>query len=214
MGLGMAANLVEAGHEVFAYDPSPERQELAQAKGIVMVDAPAAAATSADSTVFSVVRTKEQTEDVLFGRSGVISSGQPRTIIISSTLDPTMVQALAGRVADAGGTVIDATMSGGTWGADAGTLTLMVSGSPDAVERARPMLDAVSSRVYVVGDEPGTGQAVKLAVQLSFCIQMMAAFEALQAVKSHGVDAGRRRTGSGSRRGGRTTGLVVISRSS
>lgn len=188
MGLGIAANLAAAGHTVHGYDPSPEQQAKAREKGIVVVDSPRAAAEAADEVVWSVVRTKGQTEAVLFGDDGVTAIGAPRTVVISSTLDPTTMRAIADRVAEAGGSAVDATMSGGPWGAEAGTLTLMLSGEPATVERILPLAEAVSSNRYVVGPTPGTGQATKLAVQLSFGIHMMAAFEALQIVKSHGVD--------------------------
>ncbi|KRB36639.1 NAD(P)-dependent oxidoreductase [Microbacterium sp. Root180] len=191
MGLGIAANLVAAGHSVHGFDPSPEQQAKARDKGIVTVDSPRAAALAADEVVWSVVRTKAQTEAVLFGPGGVTSIGEPRTVVISSTLDPTTMRSIAERVASTGGSAVDATMSGGPWGAEAGTLTLMISGAPAAVERIAPLAESVSGNRYVVGDTPGTGQATKLAVQLSFGIHMMAVFEALQVVKSHGVDEGQ-----------------------
>lgn len=188
MGLGIAANLVAAGHTVHGYDPSPERQAEAREKGIVVVESPRAAADAADEVVWSVVRTKAQTEAVLFGDDGVSSIGEPRIVVISSTLDPTTMRSIANRVAEGGGSAVDATMSGGPWGAAAGTLTLMLSGAPATVERILPLAEHVSSNRYVVGDTAGTGQATKLAVQLSFGIHMMAVFEAMQIVKSHGVD--------------------------
>jgi 3-hydroxyisobutyrate dehydrogenase-like beta-hydroxyacid dehydrogenase len=188
MGLGIAANLAAAGHTVHGYDPAPERQKLAADKGIQVVDSPRAAAEAADEVVISVVRTKAQTEEILFGEQGVTAIGTPRTVVISSTLDPSVMRAISDRLAAGGSTAVDATMSGGPWGAEAGTLTLMVSGPVASVDRVRPLLDAVSERLYVVGETVGTGQATKLAVQLSFGIQMMAAFEALQIVRSHGVD--------------------------
>lgn len=188
MGLGIAANLVAAGHTVHGFDPSPSQQEKARRKGIIVVDSPRAAAAAADEVVWSVVRTKAQTEAVLFGGDGIASIGEPRTVVISSTLDPTIMREIAERVAATGGSAVDATMSGGPWGAEAGTLTLMISGAPAAVSRIAPLAESMSSNRYIVGDTAGTGQATKLAVQLSFGIHMMAVFEALQIVKSHGVE--------------------------
>jgi 3-hydroxyisobutyrate dehydrogenase-like beta-hydroxyacid dehydrogenase len=173
---------------VHGFDPSPHQQARARDKGITVVTSGRHAAEVADDVVFSVVRTKDQTEEVLFGDLGVTAVGKPRTIVVLSTLDPTTMRGLAERVAESGGVAIDATMSGGPWGAEAGSLTLMVSGELAAIERTRPLLEAVSDRLYVVGDAPGTGQAVKLAVQLSFGAHMMTAFEAMQVVRSHGVD--------------------------
>lgn len=186
MGLGMATNLVKAGYQVHGYDPSPVRQALARERGIAVVASPRDAAAAAAQAVFSVVRTKEQTEDVLLG-DGVVAAGKPLTVAVASTLDPTTMATLADRLAEHDCVAVDTTMSGGPWGAEAGMLTLMVSGAPGAVDTLRPMLDVVGGKTFVVGDRPGTGQATKLAVQLAFGVNMMGVFEALQVVRSHGV---------------------------
>ncbi|NED95223.1 NAD(P)-dependent oxidoreductase [Phytoactinopolyspora alkaliphila] len=188
MGLGMAANLVVAGHTVLGFDPSPERQELARAKGVTVVDSPRSVAEVTERSLFSVVRTKEQTQDVLFGDDGVVAAGVPLNVAISSTLDPTTMAELATRLAAEGVTAVDTTMSGGPWGAEAGTLTLMVSGPQTAVTELDGLLRVIGENIFVVGDEVGTGQATKLAVQLAFGINMMGVFEALEAVRKHDVD--------------------------
>lgn len=187
MGLGMAANLVKAGYTVHGFDPSAERADLARQQGIVLVESPRACAEAADEVLFSVVRTREQTEGVLFD-DGVVAAGKPLTVAVASTLDPTVMRELASRLTEHGSTAVDTTMSGGPWGAEAGTLTLMVSGPQAAVSTLQPMLDAIGGRTFVVGEEAGIGQATKLAVQLAFGVNMMGVFEALQIVRPHGVD--------------------------
>lgn len=188
MGLGMAANLAAAGHTVHGFDPSPVRQQLAKDKGIRVVSSPRLAAEGADRNVFSVVRTKGQTEAVLFADDGVVPAGKKLNVAIASTLDPTTMKGLAERLVPHGVTAVDTTMSGGPWGAEAGTLTLMVSGPDTAVAALRDQLDTVGGNIFVVGQDVGTGQATKLAVQLAFGVNMMGVFEALQVVRKYDVD--------------------------
>lgn len=188
MGLGMAANLQKAGFVVIGYDPSAERQRMASEVGVTMVGSAKATAEAADTVTFCVVRTKDQALDVVLGESGILAAQKPLTIVMSSTLDPETVLKISEPVEKTGGRLIDATLSGGRWGADAGTLTLMVAGQEEFVELVRPKLEAISDRLYVVGKRPGAGQAAKLAVQISFCIQMLAAFEALQITKAFEID--------------------------
>lgn len=188
MGLGMAANLVRSGHAVFGFDPSPERRDLAATAGITLVDSPKEAAERASDVVFSVVRDATQTSAVLLGEDGVAGAGVPRTVVVASTLDPTTMAGLEAELAGNGITALDATMSGGPWGAEAGTLTLMVSGAEPAFRRLRPLLDAMGDNIFHVGERVGTAQAVKLAVQLTFGINMMGVFEAIRLVDGHQVD--------------------------
>ncbi|MET0134012.1 MAG: NAD(P)-dependent oxidoreductase [Kibdelosporangium sp.] len=188
MGMGMAANLVAAGHTVLGYDPDSGRQAEAERKGIKPVSSPLEAAAGATRTVVSAVRTAEQTRSVLFGTDGIAAAGEPRTVVVVSTLDPTTMRELAAEAATRGVTAIDVTMSGGPWGAEAGTLTLIVAGPDSAVEPVRPLLDAMGGNIFHVGTEVGTAQSVKLAVQLAFGINMMGVFEALQVVAGTGVD--------------------------
>ncbi|MFC7548682.1 NAD(P)-dependent oxidoreductase [Plantactinospora sp. GCM10030261] len=187
MGLGMATNLVRGGHRVYGYDPDPGRRGLATAAGITVVDSPAEAARHASETVFSVVRDAAQTRAVLLGDAGVASVAVPRTVVVCSTLDPTTMRGLADALDPHGVTAVDATMSGAPWGAEAGTLTLMVAAPADVFGRLRPLLDLMGSNIFHVGERVGTAQATKLAVQLTFGINMMGVFEAIRLVDSHDV---------------------------
>lgn len=188
MGLGMARNLTQAGYSVAGYDISPQQAELARAQGIDILESPEAVAAAATKCVVSVVRTAEQTREVLLGDHGVIRARKPLTTVIASTLDPTTMADLAAQLASHNVLALDATMSGGPWGADAGTLTMIVSGPEDTFAALRPLLEAVGQNIFHVGSKVGTAQAAKLAVQLAFGINMLGVFEALQVVKHHDVD--------------------------
>ncbi|HUR05429.1 MAG TPA: NAD(P)-dependent oxidoreductase [Nonomuraea sp.] len=188
MGLGMAANLVKRGHAVYGFDPSPERRDLAAAAGITLVGSPREAAERASEVVFSVVRDAAQTKAVLLGEDGVARAVGQRIAVVASTLDPTTMADLEAELAGHGVTAVDATMSGGPWGAEAGTLTLMVSGAGQVFQRLRPLLDAMGENIFHMGERVGTAQATKLAVQLTFGINMMGVFEAIRLVDSYQVD--------------------------
>jgi 3-hydroxyisobutyrate dehydrogenase-like beta-hydroxyacid dehydrogenase len=188
MGLGMAANLVGGGHEVHGYDLSPERRAAAGAAGVRPAGSPMEAARKSSGVVFSVVRDAAQTREVLLGESGVTRAGKPLIAVVASTLDPSTMRSLAAELDGQGVTAVDATMSGGPWGAEAGSLTLMVSASPDLFARLRPLLDLMGRNIFHVGDRVGTAQAAKLAVQLTFGINMMGAYEAIRLVDEYGVD--------------------------
>jgi 3-hydroxyisobutyrate dehydrogenase-like beta-hydroxyacid dehydrogenase len=187
MGIGMAANLVAAGHRVLGVDPDPQRAAAAEQKGIEVVGSAREAAAGATRTVFSAVRTADQTRAVLLGPDGIAAAGVERTAVVVSTLDPTTMRELAAEAAGRGVSAVDVTMSGGPWGAEAGTLTLVVSGPPAVVDPLQPMFDAMGRNIFRVGDEVGTAQSVKLAIQLAFGVNMMGVFEALQVVADAGV---------------------------
>lgn len=188
MGLGMAANLVKSGYTVYGFDPSPQRRELAAGAGIKVVGSPREAAEGASEVVFSVVRDAAQTQAVLFGEDGVVRAGKALTAVVASTLDPATMRGVEAELGGHGVTAVDATMSGGPWGAEAGTLTLMVSARRDVFDRLRPLLDAMGKNIFHVGEKVGTAQAAKLAVQLTFGINMMGVFEAIRLVAEHDVD--------------------------
>lgn len=188
MGIGMAANLVKSGYRVRAYDPSARQQEAATAQGIELAGSPGEAAAAADRTVVSVVRTAAQTRDVLLGPDGVVAAGKPLTVVVASTLDPSTMEELTAELAGRDVDAVDATMSGGPWGAAEGTLTLMVSGPEETFRSLRPVLSSMGENIFHVGPRPGMAQAAKLAVQLSFGINMLAVFESLRIVRRHGID--------------------------
>jgi 3-hydroxyisobutyrate dehydrogenase-like beta-hydroxyacid dehydrogenase len=172
MGAPMAANLERAGHEVAGYD----------VRGGGSAGSVAEAAGRASRAVIVLVRTRPQVEEVLgqLDRPGL-------DVIVMSTIDPGSMRRLAEALAGRGLTVVDAPVSGGVAGAEAGTLAVMASGDPAAVERSRPLFEAVGRSLFVIGDRPGMGQAVKLANQLMLAVGMLATQEGLRLAAEHGV---------------------------
>jgi 3-hydroxyisobutyrate dehydrogenase len=181
MGLPMAANLDRKGFQVVAYDLDPARLAGAPLRAAGSV---AEAVDAAGDVVISLVRTLPQTETVVeqVRRPGIV-------LVVMSTITPGAMAAIAGRLKERGIEVLDAPVSGGTTGAEAGTLTVMLSGSLGARERARPVLEAMSQRIFEVGDRPGRAQAVKLANQLMLAVAMLGTYEGLKLAHSHGLEA-------------------------
>src|SRR5690242_12113060 len=143
MGAPMAANLVRAGFEVAAFDVDSERvaQPLHRCASVAEV------CERAGGVVVSIVRTLDQTEAVVseVRRPGLL-------LVVMSTINPAAMARLAGQLEERGVEVLDAPVSGGVAGAEAGSLAIMAAGSEAALARARPVLDVLGRHVFHVGD--------------------------------------------------------------
>lgn len=188
MGLGMALSLQRAGFNVVGCDVRPAAVERWLAGGGRSAATPAEAASSAD-VVVSVVLNAAQTESVLFGSHGVAET-MPRggVFVSSATMDPAMARRLAGRLEGSDRLYLDAPISGGAQRAAEGSLTILASGRPAAFAKARPVLDALSARLYELGDEPGQGAAFKMINQLLAGVHIAAASEAIAFAARQGLD--------------------------
>ena len=130
IGLPMASRLVQAGWRVVGYDVQRKALEQAVAAGVQRAGSPAEVARAVDRTIVSVVRTLPQTEAVLFGADGLVSANRPTLdVAVMSTLNPAAMAKLAERAAGHGLTLVDAPVSGGRAGAEAGTLAIMLAAS-------------------------------------------------------------------------------------
>lgn len=183
MGRPMSANLVKAGCTVRAYDIDPARAAQPDLEPCASVDEVCAGA----SVVISLVRTLPETEAVA---TAVERAARPGTVlVVMSTINPTAMARIAERLGEREVEVLDAPVSGGTAGAAAGTLAIMVGGPMEVLERVRPILDLLGSNVFHVGERPGDGQALKLANQLMLCVNMLGALEGVKLAQSYGLRA-------------------------
>ena len=188
MGFGMANSLVRCGHAVVGYDPSGTAAAKLAAIGARIAKSPGEAAASA-SVVLCVVVNSAQTDAVLFGDGGVFPVMAPGSVFISSaTMAPSEAKRLSSRLAERGILYLDAPISGGAAKAAEGTLTIMASGSPNAFDRARHVLDAIAAKVYRLGDESGIGASVKMINQHLAGIHIAAACEAMVLASKLGLD--------------------------
>jgi L-threonate 2-dehydrogenase len=130
-----------------------------------------------------------QVNDVLFGAEGCVAK-LPRgaVVLCCTTMAPEAARALDARLAEAGLLMLDAPVSGGAVAAQAGSMTVMASGSPAAFEKAQPVLDAVASKVWRLGDVAGVGSTVKMVNQLLAGVHIATAAEALALGIRAGAD--------------------------
>ena len=188
MGGPMAANVARRGFEVWAYDPRPEALEAAAESGIRGCASPAEVARAAQVTL-AIPFDYAQVEQAVFGSEGLIEGlPEPGLFVYMSTIGPDNARDLERRLAERGHRLLDAPVSGGAAGAAAGTLTVIVGGASEDLERCRPVLDAFAANVFHVGPAVGTGQAAKLVNQLLVVTHLAATAEALALGTRSGVD--------------------------
>lgn len=188
MGLPMARNLRRQGFDVLGYDPSEAAQARAREEGIRSCGSVREVAAGATRAVFTIVRDLAQTEAVVFGANGIVSSGRTDLgVVVMSTLSPKTMRALGERALAAGFQVLDAPVSGARPGAEAGTLTIMAAGSRTLHEACLPYFQAMGKNVFHLGDEPGAGQAAKLSNNLMLAAAMVGCAEGLRYGTRHGI---------------------------
>jgi 3-hydroxyisobutyrate dehydrogenase/putative dehydrogenase len=182
MGAPMARCVARAGHQVRAFDVAAALEEDG-----VTAAASARDAAGGTEVLVLMVATADQVEDVLFGDGDAAAALPPdATVVITATVGPAPVQDWGRRLE---AEVVDAPVSGGVARAADGDLLIMVGGAPAAVERVRPLLDAMARSAPVVGPEPGDGQKVKLVNQLLCGVHIAAAAEALAFAEAMDLDA-------------------------
>lgn len=187
MGRPMAANLLAAGFDLVVHNRTPRPQEALVAQGARGAESPAALAREAD-VVVSVLSDDAALRAVLDGPDGVIANARPGALVIDmSTVSPALSRELAQRGAARGVRMLDAPVSGGDVGAQEGTLSIMVGGAAEDVERARPLFDVLGSRTTHVGPA-GAGQVVKACNQVLVAITFAGVAEALVLGSKLGVD--------------------------
>ncbi|WP_398464978.1 L-threonate dehydrogenase [Tardiphaga sp.] len=188
MGYGMALSLKKAGFAVVGCDVAAEAVARFVKDGGEGASSPAAAAQNADIVV-SVVVNGAQTASILFGTDGVAETLPKGAVFVSSaTMDPDVARRLAGELEATGRHYLDAPISGGAQRAAQGELTILASGSAAAFAKARPALDAMSAKLYELGDAAGQGAAFKMINQLLAGVHIAAASEAISFAARQGLD--------------------------
>ncbi|MEU7488146.1 L-threonate dehydrogenase [Streptomyces sp. NPDC042319] len=189
MGLGMARSLRGAGYDVGVHDLRAEVAAAFAGEGGAAFGSVGELAAGVDVLV-GVVVNAEQVESVLFGPEGAADRLRPGAVfVMCSTVDPGWSAALEGRLAERGVLYLDAPISGGAARAAVGELTMMTSGSAAAYAVADPVLEAMSSTVYRLGEQAGLGSKVKVVNQLLAGVHIAAAAEAMALGIKAGVPA-------------------------
>ncbi|OJX70506.1 3-hydroxyisobutyrate dehydrogenase [Magnetospirillum sp. 64-120] len=188
MGGPMMRNLVKAGHSVRAFDLSETAKKAAQDAGATVVSAAADTAQGAD-VVVSMLPAGEHVKAVYMGEGGVMSKAPKGCLFIdSSTIDVASAREVAAAAEANGQLMVDAPVSGGVGGAEAGTLTFMVGGTDAAFAKALPILEAMGKTIVHAGGA-GNGQAAKICNNMLLGISMIGTCEAFALAEKLGLDA-------------------------
>jgi 3-hydroxyisobutyrate dehydrogenase len=187
MGFPMARHLLEAGHEVTVASRSRGPIDAAVGLGATEGASPAAVAGASD-VVFLCVPSSPDVVAVVDAMLPALGPG--KTVVDCSTIDPEVERAQHLRVAATGARYLEAPLSGGTAGAEKGTLTLMVGGDAATLEDVRTAVQPFATLVVHVGG-PGMGQVVKLCNNMIYAAQMVATAEATALAAKSGVDAAK-----------------------
>jgi 3-hydroxyisobutyrate dehydrogenase len=190
MGLPMAANLVKAGHSVTGFDVVAALAGKFAGLGGAAAATVDAACSGAEAIV-TMLPAGEHVREVYCAPGGVIEAAAAGALLIdSSTIDVTTARDVAARAAEKRLAMVDAPVSGGVGGAQAGTLTFMVGGTDEAFARARPVLDAMGRTIVHAGGS-GNGQAAKICNNMILGVSMIAVSEAFLLAEKLGLDAQR-----------------------
>jgi 3-hydroxyisobutyrate dehydrogenase len=188
MGGPMALNLHKAGFAVTAFDLDAAARAKAEEQG-VPVAASAREAVGGAQVVISMLPASRHVEGLYLGDDGLLPQLAAGTLVIDcSTIAPASAQKVAQAAAESGLAMIDAPVSGGTAGAAAGTLTFIVGGEASALERARPLLQAMGKNIFHMG-AAGAGQVAKLCNNMALGVIMAVTGEAIALGVAHGLDA-------------------------
>jgi len=188
MGSRMAMRLVEAGHELTVWNRDRDKARSLVAKGARLADSPAALARAVEIVMLCVTDHHAE-QEVLLGKDGVVHGIARGALLVDfSSIPPESARTFSRRFLEQGVGYLDAPVSGGTRGAENGTLVIMAGGRAEDVERARPVLAPLAARVTRMGDS-GAGQATKLCNQIIVGSLIPVIAEAVRLAEAAGVDA-------------------------
>jgi 3-hydroxyisobutyrate dehydrogenase-like beta-hydroxyacid dehydrogenase len=187
MGLPMAGNVLRAGHDLTVFNRTASRCDPLRDDGATVATSAAEAVRGAEVLV-TMVADGAAVDAQLEGDEGFLSEASDGLVWLEmSTIGPTAARRFAARAAEAGIQMLDAPVSGSVAVAEAAGLVAMVGGPADALERARPVLEAMTKAQFHLGDT-GAGAAMKLAVNVMVASQTVAISEALTLAEAAGIE--------------------------
>ena len=187
MGAPMAVNLAKAGYDVIAYNRTPAKAEALVGDG-VRVALSIAEVGAAAPVVITMVPDTPDVLDVVEGPGGLAGSMAAGSVLIDmSTIAPGATRELAARLGERGIAMLDAPVSGGSWGAQQASLSIMAGGEQAVFDRCLPVFEALGKSVTLMGPS-GMGQTTKLVNQILVAGTCSAVAEALVFAAAHGAD--------------------------
>jgi 2-hydroxy-3-oxopropionate reductase len=187
MGKSIARNILKAGFPLVVHNRSQAAVEELVSEGAIGANSPAEVAAQVD-VVFTNLPNSPDVELVVFGENGIAQGARKDMVFVdNSTIKPAVARSIATRLAELGVLALDAPVSGGDIGARNATLTIMVGGAAEALEKVRPIFNVMGKTITHVGD-PGSGQIAKAANQIMVAAQMVAMAELLIFAQKAGAD--------------------------
>jgi 3-hydroxyisobutyrate dehydrogenase-like beta-hydroxyacid dehydrogenase len=186
MGSQMVNRLLSKGHTVTGYNRTRSKAQWLIDKGMKWADSPRAVAAAADVT-FAMVTNSAAITSVTEGPDGLLAGLSAGKIFVDiSTVSPSASRALAAKVREKGADMVDSPVSGSVITLQEGKLSVMVAGRRETFERLKPLLQDIGPKVTYVGDN-GLALAMKIAVNLSLAVQMMAFSEGVLLAEKSGI---------------------------
>ncbi len=186
MGGNMVARLLEKGHTVTGYNRTRSKAQWLIDKGMKFAESPKAVAEASD-VIFTMVTNATALAAVTDGAEGLVAGiGTGKFLVDMSTVSPEASRAVAAKVRDKGADMVDAPVSGSLITLQQGKLSVMVGGRKETFERLKPLLLDIGPRVTYVGDN-GVALAMKIAVNLSLAVQMLAFSEGVLLAEKSGI---------------------------
>ena len=186
MGLPMAGKILDAGHELAVYDVSEAAMRPLLERQARRASSPKDLGDTCE-TVFVSLPTLKILRDVVLGPGGLIEGRALKLVVNTCTVGVPMVKEMETALAARGIELLDCPISGGPEGARAGTLSIMVSGKPELIERVRPLISEWGTTLVVAGDTPGAAQVLKLTNNILFAVALVATSEAFVLGAKGGV---------------------------
>ncbi len=187
MGGPMALNLLKAGYSLKVFDLAPAALKCLADAGATTTASAFDAANDVD-VLITMLPSSPHVKKLYIGESGLLNniSGQP-LVIDCSTIAPDIAKEVSKAAGKRGFEMLDAPVSGGVAGAEAGTLTFIVGGSDNALEQGKPLFEVMGKNIFHAGDH-GAGQVAKICNNMLLAIQMIGTAEALQLGVNNGLD--------------------------
>ena len=186
MGGNMAELLMTKGHKVTGYNRTASKADWLVKKGMTLAASPKAVAQAAD-VIFVMVTNSAADEAVMNGPDGLLAAMGPGKVVVDmSTVSPAVSKALAAKVREKGGDMVDAPVSGSIITLQQGKLSVMVGGTKATFDKLKPILDDIGPKVTHVG-ENGLALVMKIASNLSLAVQMLAFSEGVLLAEKSGI---------------------------
>ncbi|MBT2305211.1 NAD(P)-dependent oxidoreductase [Variovorax paradoxus] len=188
MGRGMAARLVQAGHDTVVHDVRDELRGQFESRGAAWAGSAQEVGDVAEMVAISLP-TPRVVEQVLLGDGGLIKGRAVRIVVDTSTTGPEVSRRAAQRLGERGIKLVDAPVSGGMTGAEEGTLSIMASGDRQAFDAVSPLLSSIGRHIFYLGPDAGQGQMMKIINNTMCAVATLASFEGLVLGSRAGIDA-------------------------